>query len=98
MMLVYGLPATQAIYQRFWGHRRIGLFCRRLRDDSVDRKQYCPRPDPIGCWVAVGGQCRLFELYAAVNLESILTVGFHRHWNQKLVVEKAELGGPTLHE
>jgi hypothetical protein len=31
-------------------------------------------------------------------LESILTVGFHSHWNQKLVVEKAELSAPTLDE
>jgi hypothetical protein len=36
MMLVYSLPATRL--SAIWGHRWIGLFCRRLRDDSVDRE------------------------------------------------------------
>jgi hypothetical protein len=38
MMLVYSLPATQSIYQRFGGIDGLCLFYRRLRDDSVDRK------------------------------------------------------------
>ena len=36
MVLVYRLPAIEAIYQRFGG--RIGLFCWWLRNDSVDGK------------------------------------------------------------
>ncbi len=35
MMLVYSLPATEAIYDRFARHRRFGLFHRRLRDDRA---------------------------------------------------------------
>ena len=56
--------------------RRIGLFYRRFRDDSIDGKQYCAGADPVGGRVPIGGQSRLFEIYAAVDLESVLTGSF----------------------
>jgi hypothetical protein len=47
MMLIYNLPATEAIYQRFAG---------------IDGSAYF-----------IGGQSRLFEIHAAVDLEPVLT-------------------------
>jgi hypothetical protein len=72
MMLVYGLPATEAIYQRFAGIAGSAIY-RRLRDDSLDGERHCPGADPVGCWVAIGSQRRLFEIHAAVDLEPVLT-------------------------
>ena len=38
MMLVYNLPATEAIYEPLRRHRRLRLFHRRLRHDGADRQ------------------------------------------------------------
>ncbi len=38
MMLVYNLPATDAIYRALRRRRRLGLFHRRLRHDRADRR------------------------------------------------------------
>jgi Envelope integrity protein A len=69
MMLVYSLPATEAIYPRFAGISGSAYF---IGGFSIDGKRYCPCADPIGCWISIGRQCRLFEIHAAVDLESVL--------------------------
>jgi hypothetical protein len=81
MMLVYSLPATEAIYQRFAWHQRSRLFCRGPRNDCIDGKRYCPGANSIWYWATAGGQCRLSEIHAAGDLESVLTaVGPAGQW------------------
>jgi len=48
MMLVYNLPATDAIYQRFAGIGGSALLRRRLGNDGADNEQHRRGPDPHG--------------------------------------------------
>ena len=73
MMLVYKLPATHAIYQRFGGIRRLRLLHWRTWHDGPDRQQYRCRADPLGAWPAAGRQYRLSQVHAAAHLEPVLS-------------------------
>ena len=72
MMLVYNLPATDAIYQRFAGIEGSGLCHRRLWDDRARLRQHHRRADPLGRWLAARCQYRLPQILAAGDLESVL--------------------------
>src|SRR5215470_3802923 len=54
------------------GHRRLCLSCGRLWNDSFDRQRHCAGANTVRCRIAARSQCRLFEIYAGLNLESIL--------------------------
>jgi hypothetical protein len=54
------------------------LYTKNAGDLKLDGKRHCPGADPVGCWVAIGRQCRVFEIHAAVDLESVLTVAVRR--------------------
>jgi hypothetical protein len=71
MMLVYNLPAIQAIHQRFGGISGSAYFVGGF-GDGIDSKRYRPGPYPIRCRVAIGSHRRLFE-HTVAHLESVLT-------------------------
>ena len=73
MMLVYNLPETGAIFDRFGGIGRVGLFYRRLglhRGRRQGRRRGS-HPDRTG--LAARGQSQLSQVHAAGDLESVLT-------------------------
>jgi hypothetical protein len=70
MMLVYNLPATQAIYERFV---RIGLSCRRLRHDRAHLQQCRPGADPGRRGPPARRQHRLPEVHPEGDLEPALS-------------------------
>ncbi len=72
MMLVYNLPATEAIYQRFARHRRLCLFHRRLWHDGARVREHYRGADPLRGRFAAGRQYRLSQIYAAGDVESVL--------------------------
>ena len=59
MMLVYNLPATQAIYQRFAGIDGSAYFIGGFGMTASDGEQHRAGADPVRRRVAARGQCRL---------------------------------------
>jgi hypothetical protein len=79
MMLVYSLPATEAIYQRFAGIAGSAYFIGGFGMTALTANDIVLLPiDPVGCWISIGRQCRVFEIHSAVDLESVLTVAVCR--------------------
>ena len=73
MMLIYNLPATRGDLPAFRRRRRLGLFRRRRRHDGADRQRHRGGADPLGRGPAAWRQCRLPEIHAAGDLESVLS-------------------------
>ena len=72
MMLVYNLPATGAIYQRFAGIDGSAYFIGGFRHDRARLRQYHCRADPFRRRFAAWGQYRLPQVHPAGDLESVL--------------------------
>jgi hypothetical protein len=72
MMLVYSLPATEAIYQRFAGISGSAYFVGGLGMTALTANDIVLVPIRSG--IAAGRQRRLSEIHTAVDLESILTL------------------------
>jgi hypothetical protein len=54
-------------------HRRLGLYCRRLRDDRADLQQHRAGADPLRPRPATWRQYRLSQIHPARDLEPVLT-------------------------
>jgi hypothetical protein len=67
MMLVYNLPVTEAIFERFGGCRRLGIFGRRPRHDGACNERYRGRADPLRR--RASPRC---QILAGSNLEPVL--------------------------
>ena len=72
MMLVYNLPRTEAIFERFRRHRRLGVFCRGFRHDGFDVERHRRGADPFRRWVSARGQSWLSQIHPAPYLEPVL--------------------------
>ena len=75
MMLVYNLPAVNAIYQPLRRHRRLGLFRRRLRLHRARRRQGRRRADPLRRRRPAGRQPQLPQIHGPGDLEPVLSRG-----------------------
>jgi hypothetical protein len=73
MMLVYNLPRTEAIFDRFGGICGLGLFRRRPRHDGADRQRYCRGSDPFRTRAAARSQHWLSQIHGTPDLEPVLT-------------------------
>ena len=71
MMLVYNLPATDAIYQRFAGIEGSAYFV------GADNERHRRGPDPHGGGDTAGREYRLSQIHADGDLEPVLNAG----WN-----------------
>ena len=74
MMLVYGLPATEAIYQRFIGIDGSAYFVGGLGMTALTFNQYRCRSNSLRDRSSAWCQCRLSEIYADRDLEPVLSV------------------------
>jgi hypothetical protein len=72
MTLVYNLPSTQAIYQRFVGIDGSAYIVGGVRHDGVDVQQHRAGADPLRHWAPTRRQHRLSEIHAARDLEPVL--------------------------
>jgi hypothetical protein len=72
MMLVYNLPATDAIYQRFAGIDGSAYLVGGLGNDGADHEQHRRGPDPHGGGDTTGRECRLSQIHADGDLEPVL--------------------------
>ena len=73
MMLIYSLPATEAIYQRFVGIDGSAYFVGGLRHDGAGRQQCRGGSDPHRRGAAARRQYRLSQVHAQLDLEPILS-------------------------
>ena len=73
MMLVYNLPATEAIYQRFAGIDGSAYFIGGFGMTALDRQQHRRGADPLRRRAAARRQYRLSQVHPAGDLESVLT-------------------------
>ena len=73
MMLVYNLPATEAIYQRFAGIDGSAYFIGGFGMTALAVRQHRCGADPLRRRAAAGGQYRLPQVHPAGDLESVLT-------------------------
>ena len=73
MMLIYSLPATEAIYQRFAGVDGSAYFVGGLGMTALDLQPHRRGPDPHRHRNAARRQCRLSQVYAVGDLESVLS-------------------------
>ena len=73
MMLVYNMPATEALYKRFLGDRRLGLFRRRLRDDGGGRGRDGGGADPLRRRRPPRRQHGLPQVHRRADLEPLLS-------------------------
>ena len=64
MMLVYSLPATEAIYQRFAGIDGSAYFVGGFGMTALDGEQHRGGSDPLRRRTAARRQCRLSEVHA----------------------------------
>ena len=64
MMLVYNLPATDAIYQRFAGIDGSAYFIGGFGMTALDRQQYRRGADPLRRGSAARRQYRLSQVHA----------------------------------
>jgi hypothetical protein len=78
MMLVYSLPATQGIYQRFAGIGGSAYFVGGLGMTALTANDIILVP--VRDRITAGGQCRLSEIHTASDLESILTGTLPDRW------------------
>jgi hypothetical protein len=76
MMLVYNLPETRAIFDRFGGLDGSAYFVGGLGFTALGAKGVIVVPIRTGLGWRLS-QCQLFEVYAAGDLESILTTSDH---------------------
>ena len=72
MMLVYNLPATEAIYERFGGVDGSAYFVGRVRHDRADQRQRGGGSDPLRRRAAPRRQRRLSEIHPQADLEPAL--------------------------
>ena len=72
MMLVYNLPATQAIYQRFAGIDGSAYFIGGFGMTALGFRQHHRGADPFGRRFAAGSQYRLPQVHPAGDMESVL--------------------------
>ncbi len=72
MMLVYNLPAVDAIYRRYRRRRRLRLSRRRIRLHRAHRRRRGGRADPLRRRRAARAQSRLSEIHAAIDVEPVL--------------------------
>jgi len=72
MTLVYNLPATQAIYQRFGGIDGSAYIIGGFGIDRPHRQQYRAGADPLRPWPPPGRQYRLSQIHAHSDLEPVL--------------------------
>ena len=72
MMLVYNLPATEAIYERFGGIDGSAYFVGRVRHDRADQRQRGGGADPLRRRAAARRQRRLSQVHAEADLEPAL--------------------------
>ena len=85
MMLVYNLPATDAIYQRFAGIDGSAYFIGGFGMTALDRQQHRAGADPLRRRAAARRQYRLSQVHAEGDLEPVLrrrhaSAIEHRHW------------------
>ena len=73
MMLVYNLPATEAIYERFGGVDGSAYFVGGVRHDRADQRQRGGGSDPLRRRAAPRRQRRLSEVHAQADLEPALS-------------------------
>ena len=73
MMLVYNLPATGAIFDRFGGLNGSAYFVGGLGFTALGAKGVVVVPIRTGLGWRLGIQCELSEVYAGGDLESLLT-------------------------
>ena len=74
MMLVYSLPATDAIYQRFAGIDGSAYFVGGLGMTALTSNGVVVVPIRTGDRVPAGRQRRLCQIHADGDLESVLTI------------------------
>jgi hypothetical protein len=72
MMLVYNLPATDAVYQRFIGIDGSAYFVGGLGMTALIQ-QYRRRSNSLRYRVSSRRQCRIPEVYAIRDVEPVLT-------------------------
>ena len=78
MMLVYNLPRTEAIFERFGGIEGSAYFVGGFRHDRAGGERHCGRTDPRGRRTASGSKYRISQVHPASYLESILrTAAIH---------------------
>ena len=75
MMLVYNLPATEAIYQRFAGIDGSAYFIGGFGMTALASGNIVVVPIRSGVGSTAGGQYRLPQVHPAGDLESVLTAG-----------------------
>ena len=73
MMLVYSLPATDAIYQRFAGIDGSAYFIGGFGMTALDREQYRRGSDPLRRGTPPRRQYRLSQIHPDGDLEPVLT-------------------------
>ena len=87
MMLVYNLPATEAIYQRFAGIDGSAYFIGGFGMTALASGEHYCGADPLRRRSAARRQYRLSQIHAAGDLESVLTAPHlrlscaNRSWN-----------------
>ena len=74
MMLVYNLPATRAIYQRFAGVDGSAYLVGGVGMTALTANRIVVVPIRSGVGPAARRQCRLSEVHPAGDLESVLTL------------------------
>ena len=72
MMLIYNLPATDAIYQRFAGIDGSAYFIGGFGMTALAVRQYHRGADPLRRRTTARRQYRLSQIYAAGDLEPVL--------------------------
>ncbi len=72
MMLVYNLPATEAIYERFGGVDGSAYFIGGFGMTALTAQQRRGGADPVRRRAAARRQCRLPEVHAEADLEPAL--------------------------
>ena len=97
MMLVYNLPATEAIYQRFAGIDGSAYFIGGFGMTALVREQIIVVPIRSGVGSAAGRQYRLSQIYATGDLESVLIAAtFHDLRLHKLAERFGPRRAPAL--
>ena len=74
MMLIYNLPATRAIYQRFAGVDGSAYIVGGVGMTALTANRHRRRADPRRRRPAARRQCRLSEVHAERDVESVLTL------------------------
>ena len=72
MMLVYNLPATNAIFRRFGGVDGSAYLVGGFGMTALDQRRRLCRPDPLRRRRAPRLQCQLSEIHADIDLEPLL--------------------------